>query len=199
MLFQESGFSFEFPNSWTVVKFDDHRFYKYLSGDGFKGVDFLCLNEKGELIFLEVKNYLNQYIADGIDPGDNLIQYPENYALEYWNKYLDSIHLIRLIHKYYLRKWWYRQLIKIANPKVYHWAKQKDWGFWTSAFLKLESVELNQHFMLWLEIDLQNKNGAAKAIEIIRTTLEQKATGKNIIIRIFNSHQPGPMIAKLIN
>ena len=40
-----------------MIKLDEHRFYSYVSGRGFKGVDFIGLSYEGKLLLLEVKNY----------------------------------------------------------------------------------------------------------------------------------------------
>ena len=42
--FTESGLCFTFSKRWKVLKYDEHRFYRYLSGSGFKGVDFIGMS-----------------------------------------------------------------------------------------------------------------------------------------------------------
>jgi len=101
----ESRLQFTFPDSWIVIKADTHRFYKYLSGRGFKGVDFLAMTDT-HLYLIEVKNYENRYKEDGILPIQMLLDDLEKYALGYIQKFEDSFHLIHLIDKYYKRQYW---------------------------------------------------------------------------------------------
>ena len=42
--FIESDLQFYFPDHWAVREYDNHRFYKNLSGLGLKGLDFLVLD-----------------------------------------------------------------------------------------------------------------------------------------------------------
>ena len=51
--FSESGLSFQFPEGWTTIKYDEHRFYTYLSGEGLKGVDFIAIHGEN-LVLIEV-------------------------------------------------------------------------------------------------------------------------------------------------
>ncbi|NNE29048.1 MAG: hypothetical protein HKN16_05405, partial [Saprospiraceae bacterium] len=68
MIFSESGLQFQFSNDWTVIKYDDHKFFRYLSGEGLKGVDFLGFTSEGGLFLMEVKNYRNVNLHDGVYP-----------------------------------------------------------------------------------------------------------------------------------
>lgn len=195
MIFQESGFSFEFPPSWIVLKYDEHRFYKYLSGDGFKGVDFLCLNPNGELHFLEVKNYLNLFIADGIHPSAEIRSNPIVYVDTYWKKYLDSLHLIKLVHKYYLRKRWYRIFLKLGLNK---WAinSKRDWVLWTEFHSIITDVRIKKHFDLWLEIEGDNKKSTSKIHLAILSNLKKRTVSTATIVSIMDSQHPAYLVAR---
>lgn len=54
---EESGLKFQFPESDTVIKFDDTRFYRdyFNKLPEAKGVDFISVN-KDKIAFIEVKN-----------------------------------------------------------------------------------------------------------------------------------------------
>ena len=45
-----------FDNEWKVVKFDEHRYYRRLSGYGLKAVDFLAIHVEMGVAFIEMKN-----------------------------------------------------------------------------------------------------------------------------------------------
>ena len=46
-----------FPKTWQVIKVDDHPFYRQVSGQGLKSVDFLALDPDWGLYFIELKDY----------------------------------------------------------------------------------------------------------------------------------------------
>ena len=66
--FIESGLTFSFSKRWKVLKYDKHRFYRYLSGSGFKGVDFIGVLDEKQLVLIEVKNYKDRFELDESDP-----------------------------------------------------------------------------------------------------------------------------------
>lgn len=83
-----------------VIKLDNHRFYNYIKGRGFKSVDFLVI-DSGILFLIELKNYINPRTI----PSHELI------ASIFYQKCEDSLHLIEIVYKYYNRKWWYKLLV----------------------------------------------------------------------------------------
>ena len=94
--YKESGLLFTFPDNWWVIKLDEHRFYRYVSGRGYKGVDFIIIDDSGKLLLIEVKNYSNRFPADGILPITALLGNPMAYANKYIGKYEDTFSLIRI-------------------------------------------------------------------------------------------------------
>jgi len=96
-----------------VLKYDEHRFYRYLSGSGFKGVDFIGVLDEKQLALIEVKNYKDRYLLDESDPTEGLIDDPLAYADKYAQKFKDTFQLIGIIRKYYKRKWWFRHTRKL--------------------------------------------------------------------------------------
>jgi len=111
LVFSESGLSFQFPKSWTVFKYDEHRFYTYLSGAGLKGVDFIAI-DGDELILIEVKNYADRIIKENFDPMEGLLSEPAVYVEAYFQKFEDTFRLLDIIEQYYNRKWWYRNIFQ---------------------------------------------------------------------------------------
>jgi len=58
MQLKESALLFDFEETdWIVKKYDDHRYYKSLSGAGLKGVDFIGIFQQEKVVFIEVKNF----------------------------------------------------------------------------------------------------------------------------------------------
>lgn len=105
--FQESDLSLTLSSDWIVRKYDNHTFFRGLSGYGLKGVDFIVLLPDGRLGLIEVKNYHPRINPSGIAHPIKRIKaakLAENLA----NKYFDSLRAIRVIERYYQRKWWYR-------------------------------------------------------------------------------------------
>ncbi|NJK82806.1 MAG: hypothetical protein HC912_02335 [Saprospiraceae bacterium] len=41
-------------------KYDQHHYYKGMSGVGLSAVDFIALPKEGLMLFIEVKNYCNR-------------------------------------------------------------------------------------------------------------------------------------------
>jgi hypothetical protein len=109
--FSESELHFKFPVDWIVHKYDEHRFYRYLSGSGLKGVDFIAIHQ-GELILIEVKNYVTRSKKENYDPMEPLLINPALYVKRYLRKFEDTLQLLDIIDRYYNRKWWYRNLFQ---------------------------------------------------------------------------------------
>ncbi len=169
-VFTESGLSFRFPEDWIVFKYDEHRFYRYVSGSGLKGVDFIGV--KGESLYLiEVKNYADRVSLDTYDPMEYLLNTVKEQAERYLRKLEDSLSLLNIIQQYYHRKWWYR---KIYLPFLRKSKITSDLGFWTKA------VELKDRpdcvtFLLWLELpERDNDQRAAGIREYFKNELKER-------------------------
>ena len=173
MAFWESGLVFIFPTDWKVIKWDEHRFFGYVSGRGFKGVDFMGLREE-ELYLIEVKNYQDRRPENGQHPFDLVLSDPDFYGEIFLQKFTDSFDLIEIIEKYYLRK-------RFFNC----WAKQNYWGleilaripffqkrdliFWTRASQIIRNHPERVKLVLWLEpgpkISLEKYNSFKEKLE----------------------------------
>jgi len=149
-IFQESGLEFSFPKDWVIKKYDEHRFYHYLAGLGFKGVDLIALTPDRKLILIEIKNYINRFPQDGIDPTETLFNNTISFSEKYVQKFEDTFQLLEIVKKYFHRKRWYRWLaLPFLKMLPYSTLIKLDWGFWTIAndILKNKDVQL----ILWLE------------------------------------------------
>jgi len=150
--FNESGLTFTFPSDWLVYKYDQHRFYKYVSGYGLKGVDFMIITDEGDLILLEVKNYFNRFKDAKESPTLAIKNDPMAYAKKFAGKYEDSFQLINSIHQYYQQRHRYRWFIKPLFQYLPKGLQLKtDWGFWTKAHELLEQGKVK--LMLWMELN----------------------------------------------
>jgi len=115
MIFRESGLVFEFdPGRWIVKAFDDHPYYRALSGHGFKGVDFIGLLNGQELVCVEVKNYRRTFPDHPSLLQEFLLQEQAGVL----RKMEDTLRILDLIHQYYRRKWGFRYRVFTVKPEV---------------------------------------------------------------------------------
>jgi hypothetical protein len=155
MTFKESGLTFSFPRSWKVIKWDAHRFFGYVSGRGFKGVDFMALHDE-KLYLIEVKNYKNRRSNDKEHPFNLILADPNLYAEIFLQKFSDSFTLIRIIEKYYLRKYFFKfwsQLDYLGLNQLgsFSFFQKFDFIFWTRVSQILRKHPEQVQLILWLE------------------------------------------------
>ncbi|MEL6141383.1 MAG: hypothetical protein AAFQ37_11540 [Bacteroidota bacterium] len=143
--FQESDLTFSFPHSWTVRKYDAHRFYQGLSGYGLKAVDFIILLPDGRLCLAEVKNYHPRQNEHGEDHPITRKK-AAKLAKSLARKYTDSLHAIRIIREFYQRKWYHRWGYFLYG-RLGYWT---DLQFWHEAARRAEG-QLPVTILLWLE------------------------------------------------
>ncbi|MEO0788588.1 MAG: hypothetical protein AAFY36_08005 [Bacteroidota bacterium] len=129
--FIESDLPFSFPPDHWVRAFDEHRFYKAISGQGLKAVDFAVLPPSGPLQLIEVKNYHPRLDAEG-SPYPVTPPTADQLVHQLLDKYEDSQRIIRIVNSYYQRKWHYRTQLRLANYFPSPWS-DTDLIFWTSA------------------------------------------------------------------
>lgn len=167
--FEESELLFEFPSSWNVIRWDAHRFYGYVSGSGFKGVDFMAIHE-GMLYLIEVKNYSDRLLQDEEQPIDLLLASPLKYAAVFLQKFEDSFDLIQIIQKYFLRKplfkVWARYKFPFLNPLLrFSFFQKNDWLFWTAANQIIQQHPDKIKLVLWLEYGPAISSAAQTVLE----------------------------------
>lgn len=146
MTFRESGLVFEFPSShWVVKPFDRHPFYKVLSGQGFKGVDFIGLHNDEELVCMEVKNYRRSVLTT----ESEWLAFLESERRVVEHKMEDTLQILELINQYYRRKSFFRLL----NPLFSRFpAFFSEWGFWSRAKDLSENLD-KCRFVWWVDTD----------------------------------------------
>lgn len=153
MTFEESGLRFHFPDDWLVRKFDSHKFYRGMSGFGFKGVDFVALPPEGPLLLIEIKNYFNRNPRVNAPVPQDQLPAPDVLAAKLHEKSEDTLKAILAIQRYYLRSWSYRVFL----PLAFRWRRNKsEWVFWTLVFQRAHNDKQAQ-FVCWLE----SKSGMA--------------------------------------
>lgn len=116
-----------FPDEWDTIKLDDHPYYRKISGRGLKSVDFMAIHEDWGLMLIEIKDYSHR----GIPPDDIQDILDE--------KYHDSIRLIRAVHRYISKNWYYKLCYQWMNIRLLH---LKEWDIWLKAYdhVKMERV-----------------------------------------------------------
>ena len=119
--FRESNIIFHFDQKdWWVVKFDEDKYYRFLSGDGFRGVDFVCIWKKEKSFLIEVKNF-TQYDKEPLPS-------PADLAEKCIQKFNDSLHLIRLAELLLKRKLMFKLFLPLIRS---HPRRFQRWGFFT--------------------------------------------------------------------
>ncbi len=162
--FIESDLIFNFPASWKVRAFDDHRFYQAISGKGLKAVDFLILHPNGSLWLMEVKNYVPRKDAGGqIHPID--LPEPAYLSQQLAEKITDSQRVLKVINLYYRRKWYYR--FRLWCSSWYPFAlPDSDLLFWTKAAKRSDEHPLQAVLYLQTEQhDLHFRRSISQALQ----------------------------------
>lgn len=151
--YTESGLHFTFDQRWTVFKFDQHRFYQYLSGQGLKGVDFLAADQcTPEILLLEVKNFAPKNWKGPLPTRDIVLENPEAYAKKIIKKYEDSIRLLKIINEYYEKKWWLSPLTKIFSYlTITKRFPSRDFILWPSIYHLLQQPTTKINLLLYLQ------------------------------------------------
>lgn len=170
-IFTESKYKFSFDDRWRILKYDDHPYYRIVSGRSFSGIDFAGIFDEDLLYLIEVKNFY-QYDNDGE------IAEVTNFILEMKEKILDTIDLINIIQKYHQRKWTYRLLINLVNrfPGL-----NTDWWFWTRMHKLVQAGSM--FFVLMIE----SKEDVTVLRSAILSSLEEEDyVIPNVIVKSIN-------------
>ncbi|MEM6320004.1 MAG: hypothetical protein AAF960_20195 [Bacteroidota bacterium] len=183
MVFKESGFSFDFPDDdWQIIRFDQHRYFKILSGAGLKGVDFLGIYQKKRLVFIEVKHFRTP-AGKPFKPYPILTNTTE-FVQQIEQKYLDSVRLLNIVYQYLRRKWWFRWFEKGTSAFSDTLFQKSSTYFWRQAYLLSQMPEKCQ-LNLFLEINPYEstlpKNAFFEKVEGLLAGLLEKEVGKVVV------------------
>lgn len=138
--FIESSYKFEFADSWNVIKYDDHRYYKSISGQSMSGVDFAGLKDGTDCYLIEVKNY-KQYTSQTAEKD------MDEFIDEISDKVKDSIQLIEVIQKFLNRKFLYRFAYRLVRKYP---VLNREWYFWTELY-RTGIIEKQTVFVLFID------------------------------------------------
>ncbi len=180
--FKESDIEFIFGNNWVVRKYDEHAYFKMLSGHGLKGVDFIGIYKSEQLFLIEIKNYHKRSYSP-VDPDLSDIE-GRNPILgrKLYGKIEDTLRLIRIVNKYLTTRWWFtiaHTFRKILKRR----AIQKDWHFWTRVG-ELSKDAKNVLPVLWLETGIKSSELHAQASDELVTSVQNEyAKGKPLNIQ----------------
>jgi len=150
--FQESDLTFQFSPNWVIKKFDDHKYYRILSGYGLKGVDFIGILNQQTLVLIEIKNYRRRKASPKAPDISDILGNKPPLTEAFAYKIEDTILAINTVHKYLLRKWGFRINQFIWKYLPIHWFTNGEWAFWE----RCHQILLNKkkvHYVLWLNTD----------------------------------------------
>lgn len=117
-IFIERDVEVVFDDEWLVIKLDEHKYYKRVSGYGLRGVDFMALHVDFGVVFVEMKNYTE---------GKSSIPFHLEGTMR--SKRDDSVRLVRIVCAYFERQWYFRML-KVLGLSVLF---PEDWKIWIQA------------------------------------------------------------------
>lgn len=172
MIFLESGLQFEFGPGWVVKKYDEHPYFRSLSGMGLKGVDFIAIRKEKELVFIEVKNYRTRYNPDMNRSFDVAAKPAAELAYELKRKSEDTLLAMDAVLQYYYRSWWYRRLRRMWMR--WPWL-QHNRAFWSRADAL---VNQSLHYIVWLALDMDDPEGYEEELLFQLQLLKVEAVDK---------------------
>ncbi len=123
-IFKEREVEVIFDQEWDVIKFDEHRYYRIVSGLGLRGVDFIAVHPIFGLALIEMKNYTKGKRSISNDLEAKMLA-----------KRKDTIRLINIINRYYNRQIYFRILFFIGWKKLF----PDEWKIWLQAKKHLDN------------------------------------------------------------
>lgn len=165
--YDEGRLRFQFEDSWTVIKYDDHRDYRERIErlDGTKAVDFVAVQEGSLLFLIEVKDFRGHRIENQARLREGEL------AIEVGQKVRDTIAGIMGAH---------------------HRGNDEDWG---RCVERMGCGEPPVRVLLWLEHDLppgppgRRKNEASVMIDALKQKLHWLTT-KILVVSLRTGNAP---------
>lgn len=152
-IFEESNLHFHFNENWQVQAFDKTKYYKALSGRGFKGVDFIGILNQKTPVLIEAKNYERRSFSPKAPDIKNILGDNPRLVTQFIHKMEDSLYVVRVIEKVLLRKWSYRFASFWERQFRSTYFYTKEWLFWKHLFELLDHESTTVHFVLWLRTE----------------------------------------------
>lgn len=181
MTYLESAYQFDFTKEWLVIQFDEHQFYKVLSGQSLSGVDFSAVYNDA-LYLMEVKNFRMHHQEAQAIASKQLIH-------DLNDKLKDSIQIIEIINKYYDQKRRYKFFAGLIDKLPF---LNKDWYYWRcvkKAILKNKQLQ----FVLFIN-GLSLEEGAIQNLLSDHEFYDKKIKIKTKIIALAHSGEALPGI-----
>lgn len=151
MEFIESDLLFSFAPNWLVKRFDQHKFYKAMSGRGLKGVDCMAILDDDKLVLIEIKNYCKRKNSPKEPNIEDIIGNPPKLQEDVIIKFEDTFLCIQTVNQYFKRKWRYKLLSIFKKVMPFDWFSSSDYIFWTKAKTLIDMGGNHVHLVLWLE------------------------------------------------
>jgi len=189
--FIESDISFSFDSDWTVKKYDEHAYFRILSGHGLKGVDFIGIYKQQSLYLIEVKNYHQRSYSPVAPDWSDITGTNPNLASAFNEKIKDTLQLIDVVILYLSRRWWSKPALTLhrllGSTKL-----TKDWQFWTKV-KSLTEDSSQVHPILYLALPPaflhQEQTTATQYLQHLASTIHTQSTNPNPNTRITSAHQ----------
>lgn len=176
--YQESRLEFRFGQHWQVNKYDDHRFYRALSGAGLKGVDFIGIWKTQKLVLIEVKNY-KLIFPTKAPPIEKQILGSLPLLLETMTyKIEDTFLAVNTIIKYYQRRWWYPPCKQLFSYFPTTYLLRFEWGYWTYVQRMLLQQPEQVDLVLWLELEESYEGVTAYELQTARQFIQDELQKK---------------------
>lgn len=175
MRFEESGLFFAFSDAWEVRPFDDHEYYRWVSGLGVRGVDFVGIYQD-KLVLLEVKNYRRRAGMGASDAFQAVRDNPEAFAEKMSEKVSGSIRCMRAVNSSYQRRWWFSWFERLPD----RWKRRSPRSYFWYTVAEMTHDTSNCIFILWLEADTNTQATEQKLQQRLREILKEKV--KQVVI-----------------
>ncbi len=172
--FTESGLLFRFSHRAVVQKYDEHRYFRRLSGSGLKGVDFLVILDKSQLILTEVKNYRIRYKEKPPTEIYHILNHPEILAEKILGKAADTLQMIRVVNKFYRKSRMHNLILPLLQMLRNSRFTLHTRLFWVRAEDLVKQG--NFKFVLWMETETAYPDFSAEKVRAFRQKLQNLLT-----------------------
>lgn len=169
MIFEESGLLFTFSDAWNVWAFDDHRYYRWLSGRGLRGVDFIGLYQ-GKLVLMEVKNYRRREGMSKTDAFQAVRKDPASFSMKLMGKVKDSLRIVQAVNNAHRRRWWFPLFLRLPDT----WKRRFPQTYFWHVASQLALDPANCTFVLWLDADSDTTDAEKTIINILNKNLTEE-------------------------
>ncbi len=188
MSYVESDLVFNFPECWIVKKYDQHPFYKGMSGVGLSAVDFIVVTQDDTILLIEVKNYRYRPASQLSHISGLLRNHEEGLAYLFIQKLEGTITGINAIATYYSKSAWYRAWYILLNKVgARYFLLSNDRLFWLWLNKQIQQTPKRVVPILWLELP---EHLVQYQIELEERIIAQMQTLKYAVPQIWSLSTP---------